>query len=119
METYKIKVLVKSFKSYGPILEWYNANKPTEWQPIREAGIDEGGFEVPLTKAELENMREKYGGRLDPNQYVRQLEWHRGELRQHNYYAPLLEAEKKLLGEALQMVFGNENVEITQIKNNI
>jgi hypothetical protein len=115
METYKIKVLVKSFPSYVPILEWYNANKPNDWQAIREARRAEGGFEVPLTSAELEKMREKYK-RLDPNQYVRQLEWHRGELRQHDYYASLYEEEKILLGKALQAVLGFEKVEITQIK---
>jgi hypothetical protein len=115
MEAYKIKVLVKSFPSYAPILAWYNANKPSDWQAIREAGRYEGGFEVPLTSAELEKLRQKYGS-LDPNQYVRQLEWCRGELRQHNHYASLHEAEKKLLGEALQVVFGAEKVEITKIQ---
>ena len=52
--TYNIKVLVKSFPSYTPILDWYNANKPKHWSPIKEAGIYEGGFEVPLTEVELE-----------------------------------------------------------------
>jgi hypothetical protein len=111
METYKIKVLVKSFPSYAPILEWYNANKPSDWPAIREARRDEGGFEVPLTSTEVENMREKYG-RLDPNQYVRQLEWYKGELRQHQYFASLRQEEKKLLGEALQHVFGCDKVQI-------
>ena len=113
-----MKLLLKSFPSYAPILAWYNANKPSDWQEIREARRCEGGFEVPLTSAELEKMREKYA-RLDPNQYVRQLEWHRGELRQHHYFAALREEEKKLLGEALQQVFGCDKVEITQIKNGI
>ena len=112
METYKIKVLLQSFPGYGPILEWYNANKPNEWQAIRKAGIAEGGFEVPLTKAELEIMQEKYE-RLEPDQYVRQLEWHRGELRQHHNYATLWEEETLLLGKALQTVLGDENVEVS------
>lgn len=116
METYKIKVLVKSFPSYTPILAWYNANKPTDWQPLREAGIDEGGFEVRLTSAELEQMRQRRYGSLDPNECVRQMEWHRGELRPHHHYPSLREEEKKLLGEALQMVLGAEKVEITQLK---
>ena len=113
MDTYKIKVLVPSFPSYAPILEWYNANKPNEWAPIKEAGICEGGFEVPLSEAELERMKQRYNY-LDANQRVRQLEWRLGELRRHHGYAALYEEEILLLSQALQAVLGHEKVEVTK-----
>ena len=113
--TYNIKVLVKSFPSYTPILDWYNANKPKHWSPIKEAGIYEGGFEVPLTEVELEYFKKINNTRiLNQNDYVRQLEWNRGVLVQHNNYAPLLEEEKLLIGQALIAVLGSDNVNITK-----
>jgi hypothetical protein len=114
--TYIIKVLVNSFPGYNPILDWYNANKPEGWSPIKEAGIREGGFEVPLTATELNKYKERNINRpLDANEYVRQLEWRRGELVQHHNYAPLYEKEKLLIGKALAAVLGADKVEITQI----
>jgi hypothetical protein len=107
----QIKVTFSSFPSYAPVLKWYNDHKPVDWSPIGEARICEGGFEVRLTVAELNVLRERYHT-LDPNHYVRQLEWHRRTLRQHNGYATLRNEEIVLLGEALQAVFGMDKVEI-------
>lgn len=109
---YQIKVSFTSFPSYAPVLQWYNEHKPARWQPIEEAGICEGGFQVPLTSAELDTLRQRY--MLDPNDYVRQLEWHRGTLRPHHGHATLRSEEVALLGKALQAVFGEDKVEIIE-----
>ena len=108
---YQIKVSFTSFPSYEPVLKWYNDHKPADWRPIAEAGICEGGFQVPLTTAELDVLRKRYNT-LDPNDYVRQLEWNRRTLRPHHCHAPLRNDEIVLLGEALQAVFGEDKVEI-------
>ena len=110
---YQIKVSFSSFPSYAPVLKWYNDHKPADWSPIAEAGICEGGFEVRLTAAELSILRERYHS-LDPNDYVRQLEWNRRTLRPHHGHAPLRNEEVALLGEALQAVFGEDKVEIIE-----
>jgi hypothetical protein len=111
-QTYRIKVSFKTFPSYAPILKWYNDNKPAEWQQIEEAGICEGGFQVPLTSTEVDLLRERYPVMLNPNHYVRQLKWHNGELREHHSYATPRNEEIVLLGKALQAVFGEDKVEI-------
>ena len=110
---YQIKVSFTSFPSYEPVLKWYNDHKPADWAPIAEAGICEGGFEVPLTATELDGLRQRYR-RLDYNDRVRQLEWHKGTLRQHHSHATLRSDEIVLLGEALQAVFGRDKVEISK-----
>jgi hypothetical protein len=110
---YQIKVSFSSFPSYTPVLNWYNEHKPADWQPIAEAGRCEGGFEVRLTAAELDALRQR-NRTLDPNDYFRQLEWHRRALRQHQGYAALRGDEIVLLGKALQAVFGEDKVEIIE-----
>lgn len=113
-ETYQIKVSFTRFPSYAPILQWYNEHKPADWRPIAEAGIAEGGFQVPLTSVELKALRETHET-LDPNDYVRQLEWHNGQLRQHNGFATLRNDETILLCQALQALFGPDKVELIRL----
>lgn len=96
---------------YAPILAFYNTNKPATWSPINKAAVCEGGFEIPLNAEEIARRREISMGMMDPNDYVRQLRWHKGTLESFTH-VPLKEEEIRLLGRALAAVLGADKVEI-------
>ena len=114
---FTIKVLLSTLPSgYAPILAAYNARRPAESEPIREAGVCEGGFEIPLNAEEIK-QKEKYakerGRMLDANNYVRQLRWRRGELTS-GYHQGFSIEETKILYEALIEVLGSDKVTMTE-----
>lgn len=113
---FTIKVLLSTLPGgYAPILAAYNARRPAESEPIRAAGVCEGGFEIPLNAEEIK-QKEKYAKErdrmLDANSYVRQLRWRRGELTS-GYYAGFTIEETKILYEALIEVLGSDKVTMT------
>ena len=101
---------------YNLICSYYNTHKPSGASPIREAGVCEGGFEIPLTETEINQLKVKYG-RLDPNQTVRQLRWNLGWLRSFGH-AGLHESEELLLLESLRNLMGPSKVRYAPYKYN-
>ena len=108
---YMISVGLETLRGgYRPILDYYNLNRPEGSQPLCEAGVCEGGFEIPLSKEELALYKNR-GLTLDPNRKVRQLRWNKGELVSMGYQA-LTQEETILLYHALCYSLGNENVNL-------
>jgi hypothetical protein len=117
---FTIKVLPKTLPGgYAPILAAYNANRPAGSEKLYKAGVCEGGFEIPLSALEreqLEQRAKRIGRRLDANNYVRQLRWNKGKLQSGNFVG-FTEAEVSLLYSALVAVLGAENVEALEYEN--
>jgi hypothetical protein len=114
---YIIKVLTSTLPGgYAPIVENYNANKPADWSPIREAGVCEGGFEIPLNAEEISQLKQYNSNKklLNDNDYVRQLRWSNGKLCSLGN-DPLREEEQLLLGKSLIAVLGADKVRITDL----
>ncbi len=107
---FTIKVLITSLPGgYKPIIDAYNANRPEGLEPIRKASVCEGGFEISLNAEERAKI-EKYGRRLDANDYVRQLRWCRGKLLSDGYTG-LNKQEVLLLYNALIEALGADKVQ--------
>mgnify|MGYP006111716103 CR=1 FL=1 len=100
---------------YGPILDNYNAKRPKGSQTIREAGVCEGGFEIPLDP-EVLAQHIKNGRRLTPNEKVRQLRWNEGALVSMGYQA-LTQEETLLLYSALCHALGQNNVSLVKYRS--
>jgi hypothetical protein len=97
-----IKVLTDTLSGgYGPILEYYNTNKPHDWNPLRRLQVYEGGFEIALN--------ESYTRPTDYNDSVKQLRWSRGCLSSGGYIGFNFE-ETFLLFKALQHSLGEDKV---------
>jgi hypothetical protein len=100
-----IKVLIDTLPGgYGPIIEYYNANKPADWMPIAKAGVAEGGFEIKLNPDELARKMNWYS---DYNDRVRQLRWSDGKLLS-NCYVGFTDEQTALLFQALQQSLGDQ-----------
>lgn len=107
---FTIKVLTDSLPGgYKPIIDAYNAKRPEGLEPIRKAGVYEGGFEIPLNAEEIKKMKE-FRSMLDANDYVRQVRWNRGKL-QSGYHKGLNTQETHLLYDALVEVLGADKVQ--------
>ena len=107
---FTIKVLIETLPGgYEPIINAYNANRPAGLEPIRKAGVYEGGFEIPLNAEEIKKLKE-YRSYLDANNYVRQVRWNRGKL-QSGYHVGLNTQEIQLLYSALVSVLGSDKVQ--------
>ena len=116
---YIIKVLTSTLPGgYAPIVENYNTNKPAHWSAIREAGVCEGGFEVPMNAAEINKLKQYNSNKklLDKNDYVRQLRWSNGKLCSFISYPPLRDEEQLLLAKALAAVLGADKVQIMDLR---
>ena len=56
---YTIHVLTPTLKDgYKPICDYYNANKPADWTPLKKLDRSEGGFSVDLTPTEIKQILE-------------------------------------------------------------
>jgi len=107
---FTIKLLLNTLPDgYKPIIDAYNANRPGGLEPIRKAGVCEGGFEIPLNAEEIEKLKAS-GRMLDANNYVRQLRWSSGKLKS-GYHKGFNEQETLLLYSALVSVFGADKVQ--------
>jgi len=100
---------------YGPILKSYNENRPAGSQPIYEAGVCEGGFEIPLNPEVLANYRLS-GYKLSSNEKVRQLRWNNGALVPM-CHRPLTQEETLLLYSALCYALGEGNVRLIEYRS--
>ena len=111
---FTIKVLLKTLPGgYAPILAAYNANRPPGSKQLYKADVDEGGFEIPLSEQELQELLQdakKTGRRLNRNNYVRQLRWNKGKL-QAGFNEGFTQEELTLLYSVLVSVLGETNVE--------
>ena len=67
-----ITVTFKTFK-YEPIIEYYNQNKPPDWNPIEKLNRLEGGFQIKME--DFDHNRS-----LDINQRIKQVRWHKQQL---------------------------------------
>ena len=99
---------------YEPVLKYYNANKPVGSQPLCEAKVAEGGFEIKLNAKELEHQKTYFKGRggilSDYNNTVRQLRFAPGACLSSGYRAGFTQAETELLFLALQHSLGANSV---------
>jgi hypothetical protein len=94
---------------YEDICRFYNQNRTPNSNPIREAGVWEGGFEISLTDQEIANINLRTTYPLDPNDKVRQVRWSRGRLLSMGYVC-LQEEEYQLLYKSLVHVLGKDKV---------
>ena len=107
---FTIKVLTDSLPGgYQPIIDAYNAKRPEGLEPIRKAGVYEGGFEIPLNAEEIQKMKQ-FRSYPDANDYVRQVRWNSGKLR-CGYHVGLNTQETQLLYDALIQVLGADKVQ--------
>jgi hypothetical protein len=58
--------------SYQPVLDYYNAHKPHDEEPLERLDRAEGGFQIQLPE-----MKNKC---VDENRKIRQLRWANGKL---------------------------------------
>lgn len=96
----QIRVLVDTIK-YQPVLDYYNANKPEDEEPLEILDRAEGGFQIqiPLMKGKM----------VDSNQKIRQLRWSNRKLVSQvgiNYYIGFTEKQTMMLFEALVYALG-------------
>ena len=94
---------------YKDICQFYNQNRKPNSNPIREAGVWEGGFEISLTDQEINKIKLRTMYTLDPNDTVRQVRWSKGCLLAMGY-AGFQEEEYQLLYNSLVHVLGKDNV---------
>jgi len=113
--TTTIKVLTEKLTNgYQPILDYYNLNKPKDWNPIKKLNRDGGGFEIDLNKEELQRSREwssRFCPLFDDNNAIKQLRWSSGELTSAGYIG-FNEQETELLFKSLKHSLGDEQVQM-------
>jgi len=101
-----IQVITPTLKGgYGPIVEYYNTHKPKNWQPIQEAKVCEGGFEIRFTKEELGDKTPS-----DYNDKVKQVRWSKSRLITYSWHYGFSGEETMLLYMALKSSLGEDNV---------
>ena len=100
-----IKVLAETLAcGYGPICDFYNANKPDDSMPISQLRRAEGGFEINFTPQEKQDRIDwlkSRGSLYDNNDTIRQLRWSNGKLTSQGYIG-FTEEQTQLLFKALQ-----------------
>lgn len=98
---------------YKHVLDYYNNNKDSSWEPLQQSRTAEGGFEISLNTEELKRRKEwlkQINAIGDYNDTVRQLRWfHNSELTSgcHNGFT---EEETTLLFKALQYTCGADKI---------
>ena len=99
---------------YGPICDYYNANKPADWMPISELRRADGGFEVELTPDEKKrslDWNKRMGFLSNNNDEIKQLRWSgNGYLIKSNSSIGFTEEQTELLFKSLQYSFGKGQV---------
>ena len=110
-----IKVLTDTLKAgYGPIIKFYNENKPMGAMELRKLDRSEGGFELSLNAEQLKSQKDWHNRMfLDDNETIKQLRWSRGRL-ESGCYIGFNEEETALLFRALQHSLGAESVVMVQ-----
>ena len=93
----QIKVLVDTIK-YQPVLDYYNANKPEDEEPLERLDRFEGGFQI-----QIPSMKNKSVGE---NSKIRQLRWSRGRLVSYFGLIGFTEKQTVMLYEALVHALG-------------
>ena len=111
---YTIHVLTPTLKDgYKPICDYYNANKPADWTPLKKLDRSEGGFSVDLTPTEIKQIlewRNNISCVVDNNDTIRQLRWtNNGFLKTHRYIG-FTEDQTLLLFQALKASIGDDQV---------
>lgn len=81
---------------YKPILDYYNARKSDDEEPLEILDRFEGGFQIQITHMKNEMV--------DNNLKIRQLRWNRGELKSFGYIG-FSEKQVMLLYEAIVNAF--------------
>jgi hypothetical protein len=90
---------------YGPICDYYNANKPADWMPISELRRAEGGFEIELTPNEKKcslDWNKRMGFLSNNNDEIRQLRWNGNGVLKTNSSIGFTEEQTELLFKSLQ-----------------
>lgn len=82
------------------VLEYYNNNRPEDFNPLEKLDRAEGGFQIKLDNVPYNT---------DVNYTVKQLRW-KNKYLTSGLYIDFSDEELKLLYKSLCNVFGNENV---------
>jgi hypothetical protein len=85
---------------YSQVIEYYNQNKPNNWNPLEKLDRAEGGFQIKLDKVPYNT---------DVNYTIKQVRWNNKYLTS-GLYIYFSDTETKLLYDSLCHVFGSENV---------
>lgn len=100
-----ITVTFKTFK-YEPIIEYYNQNKPPDWNPIEKLNRLEGGFQIKMEDFD-------YNRSLDVNQRIKQVRWHKQQLITPIAMFGFTVKEEYLLYQSFLHVHGEHEVKKT------
>jgi hypothetical protein len=100
-----IKVLTSTLAGgYGPICNFYNANKPEGSMPISPLQRAEGGFQISFSPEEKKDhlgWLKSRSSLYDDNDTIRQLRWSDGKLLSQGYIG-FTEEQTQMLFTALK-----------------
>ena len=97
-----ITVTFKTFK-YEPIIEYYNQNKPPDWNPIEKLNRLEGGFQIKME--DFDHNRS-----LDINNRIKQVRWYKQQLITPIAMFGFSKEEEYLLYQSFLHVHGENEV---------
>ena len=102
-----IKVFVEtiSYDELQNILDYYNATKSIDEEPLELLDRCEGGFQIKISH--MKNIH------CDENRKIKQLRWSKGYLVSQKYIN-FTEQEQHLLYDSLVYVLGANNVQIEE-----
>tara|TARA_X000000950_G_C13875976_1_gene644847 strand:- start:17 stop:631 length:615 start_codon:yes stop_codon:yes gene_type:complete len=98
-----IIVTFKTFE-YEPIIEYYNQNKPPDWNPIEKLNRIEGGFQIKLKGFNHDRSL------VDINQRIKQVRWCRQQLTTPIAMFGFTMEEEYLLYQSFLHVYGKDEV---------
>ena len=106
IEKMPIKVFVEtiSYEELQNILDYYNATKPIDEEPLELLYRCEGGFQIKISH--MKNIH------CDENRKIKQLRWSKGYLV--SQYINFTEQEHDLLYDSLVYVLGTNNVKLEE-----
>jgi len=101
-----IKVFVEtiSYEELQNILDYYNATKPIDEEPLELLYRCEGGFQIKISH--MKNIH------CDENRKIKQLRWSKGYLV--SQYINFTKQEHDLLYDSLVYVLGTNNVKLEE-----
>lgn len=85
---------------YKTVCDYYNNNKPSDWEALERLDRAEGGFKINI----------KYNNEIEPNYNIKQLRWNQKKLVPHFNYPKFNDEELELLYKSLSHSYGNSQV---------
>jgi hypothetical protein len=106
IENMPIKVFVEtiSYEELQDVLDYYNATKSIDEEPLELLDRCEGGFQIKISH--MKNIH------CDENRKIKQLRWSKGYLV--SQYINFTQQEQNLLYDSLVYVLGANNVQLEE-----